>query len=62
MKNSHHYRVELYYIITNMQLEEFNNRFDKMDFELLHYAACLNSGDSFSIFNKEKLFCSILFE
>lgn len=31
MKNSHHYRVELYYTIINMQLHELNRRFDEVN-------------------------------
>ena len=54
-KNSHHYRVELYYTIIDMQLQELNSRFNEANSELLHCVACLCLDDSFVAFNKEKL-------
>ena len=53
--NLHHYCVELFYIIINMQLQEFNNRFSEANIDLLLCMACLNPSNSFVTFDKEKL-------
>ncbi|KAM3695753.1 hypothetical protein ACJW31_07G157300 [Castanea mollissima] len=53
MKNSHHYQVELFYTVIDMQLQELNSRFENS--ELLLCVACLNPNNLFSAFNKEKL-------
>ena len=53
--NLHHYRVELYYIVLDMQLQELNSHFNKTNIELLLCLACLSPDDSFSAFNKQKL-------
>ena len=55
--NLHHYRVELFYIVIDMQLQELNNRFSETNTDLLLCMACLNSSDSFVAFDKEKLIC-----
>jgi hypothetical protein len=55
MKNSHHYRVELYYTVIDMQLQELNSRFNEASSELLLCVACLSPDDMFASFNKEKL-------
>jgi hypothetical protein len=55
MKNSHHYRVALYYIIIDMQLQELNSCFNEANSELLLCVACLSPNDIFASFNKEKL-------
>ncbi|KAK4572314.1 hypothetical protein RGQ29_030664 [Quercus rubra] len=51
--NLHHYRVKLFYIVIDMQLQEFNNRFSKANADLLLCMACLNPSNSFVAFNKE---------
>uniref|UniRef100_A0A5B7B014 Putative zinc finger MYM-type protein 1-like n=1 Tax=Davidia involucrata TaxID=16924 RepID=A0A5B7B014_DAVIN len=53
--NLHHYRVELFYTVVDMQLQELNNRFNEVNTELLICVACLNPSDSFSAFNKQRL-------
>ncbi|KAL4644323.1 hypothetical protein ACB092_02G157200 [Castanea dentata] len=53
--NLHHYRVKLFYIVINMQLQELNNRFSKANNDLLLCMACLNPSNSFVAFDKEKL-------
>ncbi|KAL0009732.1 hypothetical protein SO802_004840 [Lithocarpus litseifolius] len=53
MKNSHHYQVELFYTVIDMQLQELNSRIENS--ELLLCVACLNPNNLFSAFNKEKL-------
>jgi hypothetical protein len=55
MKNSYHYRVELYYTIIDMQLQKLNSRFNEANSKLLRCVACLSPDDSFAAFNKEKL-------
>jgi hypothetical protein len=49
MKNSQHYRVELYYTVIDMQLEELNNRFNETNFELLICVVCLGSDNKDNI-------------
>jgi hypothetical protein len=55
MKNLHYYRVELYYIVVDMQLKELKSRFNEANSELLLCVACLSPNDSFTAFNKKKL-------
>ena len=55
--NLHHYRVELFYTVIDIQLQELNNCFSEANTDLLLYMACLNSSDSFVAFDKEKLIC-----
>ncbi|CAI0429385.1 unnamed protein product [Linum tenue] len=53
--NLHHYKVELFYTVVDMQLQELNSRFDEVNTELLCCVACLNPDDAFADFDKEKL-------
>ncbi|KAL4637625.1 hypothetical protein ACB092_03G090500 [Castanea dentata] len=53
--NLHYYRVELFYTVIDMQLQELNNRFFEANIDLLLCMACLNPSNSFVAFNKEKL-------
>ena len=53
--NLHHYRVKLFYIVIDMQLQELNNRFLEVNTDLLLCMACLNPSNSFVAFDKEKL-------
>ena len=53
--NLHHYRVELFYTVIDMQLQELNNHFSEANTDLLLCMACLNPSNSFVAFNKEKL-------
>jgi len=53
--NLHHYRVEVFYVVINMQLQELNNRFNEVNTELLLCISCLSLADSFSVFDKRKL-------
>ncbi|GAV61470.1 Dimer_Tnp_hAT domain-containing protein [Cephalotus follicularis] len=55
MTNLHHYQVELFYSVIDMQLQELITRFNKVTTELLLCMACLNPSDSFSAFDKHKL-------
>ena len=53
--NLHHYRVELFYTVIDMQLQELNNCFSEVNTDLLLCMACLNPSNSFVAFDKEKL-------
>ncbi|KAI0492420.1 hypothetical protein KFK09_026692 [Dendrobium nobile] len=53
--NRHHYQIELFYTVIDLQLQELNNRFDEINTELLMCVACLNPYQSFSDFDKERL-------
>jgi hypothetical protein len=55
MKNSHHYYVELYYTVIDVQLQELNCRFNEASSELLLCVVCFSPDDMFTSFNKEKL-------
>ena len=53
--NMHRFRVELFYSIIDMQLQELNDRFTEASTELLLCLACLRPDDLFSAFDKKKL-------
>ena len=53
--NLHYYRVELFYTVIDMQLQELNNRFSEVNTDLLLCMACLNPSNSFVAFDKEML-------
>uniref|UniRef100_A0A7N0VH27 DUF4371 domain-containing protein n=1 Tax=Kalanchoe fedtschenkoi TaxID=63787 RepID=A0A7N0VH27_KALFE len=53
--NLHHYRVEWYYSIINMQILELNNRFSETNTELLRCTSCLSPSDRFAHFEKDKI-------
>ncbi|KAL7132312.1 hypothetical protein ABFS83_12G065000 [Erythranthe nasuta] len=55
MSNLHHYKVETFYTILDMQLGELNARFSDSTMELLVCITCLDPSDSFSHFDKDKL-------
>ncbi|XP_026399888.1 uncharacterized protein LOC113295780 [Papaver somniferum] len=55
--NLHHYRVEFFYEVINMQLLELNYRFSETTTELFLCVASLSPIDSFSAFDKQKLVC-----
>ncbi|XP_070054555.1 uncharacterized protein [Nicotiana tomentosiformis] len=52
---SHHLRVELFYAIIDLQLLEFNSRFDVVSSNLLLVMVSLNLANSFSNFDKERI-------
>ena len=45
--NLHHYQVECFYTVLDMQIQEFNDRFDEINTELLGCTASLSPIDSF---------------
>ena len=53
--NLHHYRVELFYVIIDMQLQELNNRFTDSNTELLLCVSYLSPSDFFATLDKQKL-------
>ena len=53
--NLHHYQVELFYTVIDMQLQELNSCFIKSNTNLLLCVTCLSHYGSFLAFDKEKL-------
>ncbi|XP_074290237.1 uncharacterized protein LOC141616967 [Silene latifolia] len=53
--NLHHYRVDVFCAVIDLQLRELNDRFDKVNTELLLCIACLSPKDNFHVFNLSKL-------
>ena len=53
--NLHHYCVELFYTVIDMQLQELNNSFFEVNTNLLLCMTCLNPSNSFVAFDKKKL-------
>ncbi|XP_052181936.1 uncharacterized protein LOC127794728 [Diospyros lotus] len=51
----HHFRVDLFYAVIDMQLQELNDRFSEANTELLLCVACLCPKDSFSAFDNKIL-------
>ncbi|ESR50593.1 hypothetical protein CICLE_v10033413mg [Citrus x clementina] len=51
--NMHHYRIDLFCTILDMQLQELNSRFNEVNTKLLMFLACLCPKDLFAAFNKE---------
>ena len=54
MTNLHHYRVEFFFVVIDIQLQELNERFNEVNIEPLLCLASLCHGDSFVAFNKKK--------
>ncbi|KAL4565530.1 hypothetical protein LXL04_029628 [Taraxacum kok-saghyz] len=55
MTNLHHYRVELFYDVIDLQRTELESGFSEIDTKLLLFMACLNPNNSFAAFDKNKL-------
>ena len=55
MTNLYYYRIEIFYVIIAMQLQELNNRFTESNTELLLCVSCLSPSDFFATFDKQKL-------
>ncbi|XP_049359972.1 uncharacterized protein LOC125824614 [Solanum verrucosum] len=51
----HHFRVEVFYAVIDLQLQELNNRFDVVTNDLLLGMASLNLVDSFANFSKSRI-------
>ncbi|KAG5613175.1 hypothetical protein H5410_024456 [Solanum commersonii] len=52
---SHHLRVEIFYVVIDLHLQELNNRFDVVSTDLLLGMASLNPINSFGSFDKGKI-------
>lgn len=53
--NFHHFRVGMFYVIIDMQLQELNDRFSEINSDLLICVACLSPNNSFAAFDKSKV-------
>ncbi|XP_022859730.1 zinc finger MYM-type protein 1-like [Olea europaea var. sylvestris] len=53
--NLHHFRVEMFYAVIDMQLQELNDRFSEVNSDLLICVAYLSPNNSFAAFDKIKL-------
>ena len=53
--NLHHYQVELFCTILDIQLQELNNQFNETNTKLLLCLLYLSPNESFSTFDKQKL-------
>ncbi|XP_042404572.1 zinc finger MYM-type protein 1-like [Zingiber officinale] len=53
--NLHYYRVETFYEVIDLQLQELNSRFNEVNTELLLCMSCLDPSNSFSAYDKRKL-------
>ncbi|XP_057495707.1 uncharacterized protein LOC130780711 [Actinidia eriantha] len=51
----HHYHVELFYTVVDIQFQELNNRFNEVSTELLLRMASFDPSSTFSSFDKRKL-------
>ncbi|KAG4108988.1 hypothetical protein GLYMA_U031215v4 [Glycine max] len=51
----HHYRVELFYTVVDMQLHELNDHFTETNTQLLLCMNCLNPTNLFSTFDKARI-------
>ncbi|KAL5571482.1 hypothetical protein UlMin_021079 [Ulmus minor] len=53
--NLHHFCVDIFYSVIDMQLQELNYRFNEVNTDLLLCVACLCPNDSFAAFDKKRL-------
>ncbi|KAG5621258.1 hypothetical protein H5410_006476 [Solanum commersonii] len=51
----HHLRIEIFYVVIDLHLQELNNRFDIVSTDLLLGMASLNSVNSFGSFDKGRI-------
>ncbi|CAN1821361.1 Zinc finger MYM-type protein 1 [Linum perenne] len=51
--NLHHYQVEVFYTVVDMQLQELNSHFDEVNTQLLCSLACLSPNDAFAAYDKQ---------
>ncbi|XP_023750521.1 uncharacterized protein LOC111898857 [Lactuca sativa] len=52
--NQHHFEVDIFNTILDMQIQEFGNRFSEVRTDLLEYMLALSPCNSFSMFDKSK--------
>ncbi|KAL0744546.1 hypothetical protein Bca4012_086059 [Brassica carinata] len=55
ISNMHHYKVNCFCTVLDLQIQEFNDRFTEVTTELLICMAALSPSDSFHGFDKDKL-------
>ena len=55
VSNLHHFRVDVFLKVIDLQLQEINSRFNEVNTELLIGMACLCPKGSFAYFDKQKL-------
>jgi len=55
MTNLHHYQVECFYTVLDMQIQEYNDCFDEVNTELLGCVASLSPTDLFREFDQLKV-------
>ncbi|XP_022875826.1 uncharacterized protein LOC111394309 [Olea europaea var. sylvestris] len=53
--NLHHFCVEIFYAVIDMQLRELNDRFSEVNSDFLLCVACLSPNNSFITFDKTKV-------
>ncbi|XP_057529747.1 uncharacterized protein LOC130808284 [Amaranthus tricolor] len=53
--NLHHYRVEIFLSVIDLQLQELDNRFSEKTKDMLICMACFSPSDGFSSFNTKQL-------
>ena len=53
--NFHHFRVEIFLSVIDLQLQELENRFPEVSKELLTCMSCFNPTNRFAAFDKSKL-------
>ncbi|XP_023737563.1 uncharacterized protein LOC111885545 [Lactuca sativa] len=53
--NQHHFDVDIFNTILNMQIQEVGDRFSEVSSDVLEYMATLSPCNAFSMFNKSKL-------
>ena len=53
--NLHHYRVENFLSVIDLQLQELDNRFSEKTKDMLICMACFSPSDGFSSFNTKQL-------
>ena len=57
MTNLYHYRIKLFYVIIDMQLQELNNNFIESNTKLFLCVSCLSPSDFFATIDNQKLIC-----
>ncbi|XP_048493314.1 uncharacterized protein LOC104902776 [Beta vulgaris subsp. vulgaris] len=55
VSNLHHFRVEVFLSVIDLQLQELDNRFPEISKDLLVCMSCLNPTNRFALFDKAKL-------
>ena len=51
----YHFRIDVFIIVIDLLLQEFDNQFDEVNMELIRCMSCFNPKDDFSSFDKEKV-------